>query len=151
MQLPGVNWVSFLAMKDNEQDELWELLGKARAPKERPFFAAKVMQAVREEVCKEGERESWGVMGLWVAIRRRWQALSGVLAVGTVAVVAVMFSLSPEVPKPQPNAGTTPTADPLGDLAKVADDSDYLAASLDNLLATKDNSIWLQADPSSLY
>lgn len=143
-------------MKDNEHDEskdaqdaLWDLLGKGRVPKERPFFAAKVVQAVREN----SQREPGGILAsLWLTIRRRWQVSVGVFGTAAAAV-AIALTLSPDLPMNQPPPVVANiTADPLGELVNAAStDSDYLGASLDNLLATKDNSIWLQADPSSLY
>jgi hypothetical protein len=143
-------------MKDNEHDEpkdplwdMWDLLGKARAPKERPFFAAKVVQAVRED----SQREPGGFLAsVWLMIRRRWQVTVGVVGTATAAVAIALLS-SPSVPtNHHPPVVANVTADPLGELVNAAStDSDYLGASLDNLLATKDNSIWLQADPSSLY
>ena len=36
-------------MNHDEQDQLWKLLGKAREPKASPFFANKVMHAIRRE------------------------------------------------------------------------------------------------------
>lgn len=142
-------------MKQDEHDELWHLLGKARTPKERPFFAAKVLRAVENE-----QRQPSG--GLLVSIRRRWLMTFGAFA---TAVIVVFFVMSPTLPLPKPEgslpgkstatvevAQAATTADPLAPLVDAAVDSpDELAASLANLLATQDHSLWLQADPSSLY
>jgi hypothetical protein len=148
-QLPPQLPVYLHAMNHDERDELWELLGKARTPKERPFFAAKVLQAVRAE--EETKQLGWGgrFLSLWTVFRRRWVvSLAGCSAVA----VAVVLTLSPEAPKKPANVAVTAPADPLaGLITAAADDPDQLAASLDNLLATQDNSLWLQADLSSLY
>ncbi len=130
-------------MNHEEHDELWELLGKARAPKERPFFAAKVLAAVREDA----SREPQSIAGWWRMIRRYW-ALA--MSTGTVAVVAVVFALVHQSVPPSitPSLATT---DPLAPLAAVVDNADDLVTSLDNLVANQDNSIWLHEAPSSLY
>ena len=150
MQLRAEVAVFFFAMNHDEHDELWDLLGKARAPKERPFFAAKVMRAIREEgEAAAGARETGGL----VAWLRRWHLP---FAMGVTVAVVVAIATAPRVPVKNSevvDAGrqTVVTTDPLAGLAKVADDAAELGASLDNLMATQDNSIWLQADPSSLY
>jgi hypothetical protein len=80
-------------MNHDEQDKLWELLGKAREPKAAPFFASKVLRAIREEP-----------VGLLAWLRRKWiipatavacvqgllaEATSDAAAVGSASVGAV--------------------------------------------------------------
>jgi hypothetical protein len=144
-QLPQRNTV-FISMNQDEHDQLWDLLGKARTPKERPFFSAKVLQAVREDGRREPQE--LGFAGLWLAVQRHWRAL---FASGAAVAIALVFVLAPGARQEKPVDMAQTPADPLAPLITAADDSDELGASLDNLIATHDNSIWLQADPSSLY
>jgi len=133
-------------MNHEEQDDLWELLGKARAPKERPFFAAKVLRAIREEPA----RDPVGLAAWLRTLARRWTvALSACAAV----VMAGVLTFGPHHQgntKLPPIAGTDVPADPLAALVTAAGDSEDLVSSLDGLMATQDNAIWL-ADSSSPY
>ena len=143
-----------------EHDELWELLGKAREPKDSPFFASKVLRAIREEA-----QEPKGV-SFWQWLRGSWLIPS--VATG-MAAVAVMFALR-EPSGPQPISPTQPMValtsentkgrlemvinDPLNGLAdamSAMSDADEISVSLPELLATEDHSVWLQADLSSLF
>src|SRR6202035_3024631 len=38
-----------LAMKTDEQDDLWRLMGHAKAPSVSPYFSRNVLRAIREE------------------------------------------------------------------------------------------------------
>jgi anti-sigma-K factor RskA len=129
-------------MNHEEHDELWNLLGKARQPKTRPFFAAKVMQAIREE-----EEQGAKAGGIWMTVRRWWH-----VSFATAAAVAVAVFLA--LPSNTSKTGNGPevaqtSADPLAPLIVAVDDADELGATLDNLFATQDNALWLGADPNS--
>ncbi len=139
-------------MNHDEHDELWELLGKARVPKERPFFAAKVLNALNDTLTQDTAQEPKGLMAWWMALRRQW-----VVALATCSAVAVaaVVTFGPQTPKSVVTTATgttvTAVADPLAGLADAIETSDDLVTSLDNLTVAQDNSIWLQAAPSSLY
>ena len=122
-------------MNHDEQDELWKLLGKAREPKASPFFASKVLRAIREE------QEP---AGFFVWLRRKWLVPTDAAA---CALVAAFIAMQPPVVR---NAQQTP-ADPLAELAAFVAKSDDSLQSFDTLLAAEDHSVWLNADPSSLY
>ena len=122
-------------MNHDEQDELWKLLGKARAPKVPPFFAGKVLRAIRDES---------EPAGFLVWLRRKWFIPAAATA---CAVVATCVAL--RTPAVQNNQHAAP--DPLTELAAFVEKSEDSAESLDSLLASEDHSIWLQADPSTLY
>ncbi len=122
-------------MNQNEQDELWKLLGKAREPKVPPFFAGKVLRAIREEP---------EPAGFFVWLRRKWLVPATAAACAVVATFVAM-----RTPTAQNNQHAAP--DPLTELAAFVEKSEDSAESLDSLLASEDHSIWLQADPSSLY
>ena len=124
-------------MKNDEHDDLWEFLGKAREPKPSSFFTANVMRKVREEV----ERPR-GIAALTLWLRRKWfiPATAAACAIGLVALLQ------------------NPTGDPQGlptmdDMALALAESSELhfIADLDTLVAADDNAIWLEADPSSLF
>ncbi len=122
-------------MNHDEQDELWKLLGKAREPKVSPFFAGKVLRAIR----KEPEPVS-----LLAWLRRKWIIPATAAACALVVTfVAMRTSVAPN--------NQLAAADPLSELATYVEKSEDSAESLDTLLASEDHSIWLQADPSSLY
>ncbi len=121
-------------MNHDEQDELWKLLGKAREPKASPFFAGKVLRAIREE------QEP---AGFFVWLRRKWFIPTAVAACALVVAFVALRPIAPSNPQV--------AADPLSELAAYVEKSEDSAESLDSLLASEDHSIWLQADFSSLY
>jgi hypothetical protein len=120
-------------MNHEEHDELWNLLGKARQPKASPFFAAKVMRAVREAAEPKPGILAW--------LRRKW-----VLPVAAGACAAVLAFVAT-----RPSVAPAPATDPLEEIATAAAATPDIVPSLDSLLASDDNSIWLAGDPSSLY
>src|SRR5258708_12599276 len=83
-------------MKDQEHDELWALLGRARRSEPSPFFVAKVMTAVRHGNEKR------------IALWRNWlrYGLPSAFA-GAMAVILAHFSLLPP-----PNSGPHPIRAP---------------------------------------
>ncbi len=121
-------------MKHEEHDELWDLLGKAREPKIAPFFAANVLRTVRAEAAEPS--------GLWAFLRAKWLMP---VTVGACAALALFFATHQAVPTQDVTA-----KDPLAEMASAAD-NDESASALDALIAAEDHSIWLEADPSSLF
>ena len=124
------------AMNHEEHDKLWELLGKAREPKVSPFFASKVVRAVRA-----GDEAQPGFLA-W--LRRRW--FVPLTAGACAAVIAILAFYRPSGER----GDLVAASDPLEEIAAVATGAPEIP-SLDSLLASEDHSIWLQADPSSLY
>ncbi len=115
------------AMNTEEQDDLWELLGRSKAPAPSPFFSRNVLRAIREEA-----QEKPGLL-LW--LRRHWQ----LAAVSACVVVAASFALV-QSPSEQP-------PDQVMLLAQeVSASPDYqVISNLDELLDSERNSIWLEA------
>jgi hypothetical protein len=114
------------AMKTEEQDDLWQLLGRSKAPAASPFFSRNVLRAIREE-----QQEKPGIF-FW--LRSHWQ----VAAMSACAmVVAGGFAFVPQAVRP----------DPVLVLAQeVSGSPDYqVISNLDELLDTERNSIWLEA------
>lgn len=127
-------------MKDfDEQDELWDLLGKAKKTPVSPYFSRNVLRAVRES-----KQEKSGAFA-WLALRWRVVSLAGVAAV-LVAVKCASFEQAP----PASSSTSTP------EVAKIApvqsqpvavndtkpEDSDVVN-DLDELVAYEKNNIWL--------
>ncbi len=125
-------------MNHDEQDKLWELLGKAPEPKASPFFSSKVMRAIREP---EVERFS-----IWAWLRQKWIIP---VAAGACAVVAAVSVFKNDTTKTQTPRLTK--SDMLTEMVTVMAANDDFETSLSDLLATEDNSVWLAADPSSLF
>jgi len=123
-------------MNDEEHDPLWTLLGKARQSKVSPFFASKVLRALRED----GEPRP----GIVEWLRRKWYVP---IAAGACAVVFATLALRSAVGPAAPGLG----ADPLEEIAMAATATHENAASLETLLTTEDYSIWLAGDPASIY
>lgn len=112
-------------MNTEEHDDLWDLLGKAKATKASPFFSRNVLREIRES-----QPEPVGVLG-W--LRARWAIAALSMAVVTVvAVVSVEKAARP---------------DPLLVLAsQVSASPDYQVINhLDELLDSEQNSVWLEA------
>ena len=124
-------------MNNEEHDPLWTRLGKARQTKASPFFAGKVLRAIREDA----ERRP----GLLEWLRRKWYMP---VAAGAFAAVVAMLAMRPSTGG---QGVQTAAADPLEGIAMAAVASQEVVPSLDALLATEDQSIWLAGDPSSLY
>lgn len=113
-------------MNTEEQDDLWQLLGRAKAPAVSPFFSRNVLRAIREEA-----QEKPGFL-FWLS--RRWQvAAIGICALAVVASFAVIQQAR------QP--------DPVMLLAQeVSVSPDYqVISNLDELLDSERNSVWLEA------
>jgi len=111
-------------MKDQEHDELWALLGRAKRSEPSPFFVAKVMTAVRHGNEKR------------IAVWRNWlrYGLPSALA-GAMAVILAHFSLLSHHPadhRPIVVAQTEP-----GDLDVIAD--------LDVAISSEESSVWLDS------
>ena len=124
-------------MKDEEHDDLWEFLGKAREPKPSSFFTANVMRKVREE---QERPRGFAAFALWM--RRKWF----IPATAAACAIAVMALL----PGPTGETNTMPSMDDMA--LAVAESSELnLIADLDTLVAADNNAIWLEADPSSLF
>jgi hypothetical protein len=119
------------------QDPMWELLGKARMPKERPFFANKVLRAVREEA-------QASPVGILAWLRAKWVIPAAATACAVMGTVMMMQPPSaPHTPhSPQAEQASLKASDP--DLIDQAIDE-----SIEQLLVAEDHSVWLSADPSS--
>jgi hypothetical protein len=115
-----------MAMKREDDEQLWDLLGRGADPKVSPFFARNILRQIRQE-------PRWSVrMRLWLAPRRLIPASGAALAVIAALILTSGSLLHRESPDTQ--------IDPV--IAKI-DAQDYeVVADLDNLLASDENSPW---------
>jgi hypothetical protein len=120
-------------MKNDEQDDLWRLLGHAKAPTVSPFFSRNVLRAIREE-----EQEKPGIfVRLFGRAGWRWALLSASACV-LLAVSGLAWRHHAASPAPQ--------ADQVVQLAQqVSTSPDYQVINhLDELLASEETSVWLE-------
>ena len=119
-------------MKREDDEQLWDLLGRSVGPQASPFFARDVLRRIRQQ-------PSWAtVWRAWLSPRK----LVPVSAVVIALAAAVIFTHNPSTR--QRTAGND--VDPV--IAKI-DVQDYeVVADLDDLLASDDNNLW--DDNSSL-
>ncbi|MBA3560682.1 MAG: hypothetical protein H0W30_19050 [Gemmatimonadaceae bacterium] len=111
-------------MKREDDQELWDLLGKAPQPAPSPFFSRNVVRKVREQ-------------GDWRDIIARWFT-SGKLIPATAVALAVGFAAMWIEPH-----GGAPETDNLPAVVTVIDPQDYdVVFDLDNLLAAEDDNVW---------
>ena len=111
-------------MKREDDQELWDLLGKAATPALSPFFARNVVRQVREETRSRREIFAW--------LRPR------ILVPAAAFALAVAF------------AGVTlqrsvndPTQDNLPETLAAIDPQDFeVVADLDDLIAMEDDNLW---------
>ena len=110
-------------MNHEEQDALWNLLGKAKPVEVSPFFSRNVLRAIRAE---QPEKP-----GAFAFLLRRWT----LLAAGACAVVIAGLALFPKTEKP----------DAVLLLAQeVSASPDYqVIRNLDELLDSEASSVWL--------
>jgi hypothetical protein len=115
-----------MAMKREDDEQLWDLLGRGADSKVSPFFARNILRQIRQE-------PRWLVrVRVWLAPRRLIPVSGAVLAVFAALVITHGSLLHRE--------STDSQIDPV--IAKI-DVQDYeVVADLDNLLASDENSPW---------
>jgi hypothetical protein len=118
-------------MKREDDEQLWDLLGRTPGPRPSPFFARNVLRRIRQEPRWTGWRS-------WLSPRR----LVPVSAVALALAAAVVFTHHPSTRQRTASSDLDPI------IAKI-DVQDYeVVADLDDLLASDDNNLW--DDTSSL-
>ena len=109
-----------MTMKRDDDQELWDLLGRAAEPKISPFFARNVLREIRKS-------DNWTTWRGWLNLRRLIPAAGMAVAFVTVVFLRMHMSVAPI-------AGSQSTM--LGSV----DAQDYeVIADLDDLLASDDN------------
>ena len=121
-------------MKREDDQELWDLLGKASPPPDvSPFFARDVLREIRL-------RPTWrDRLGPWLTPRR---------LIPTAAVAAVVIAGGLSLQRVSVPAGAP---DDLPEVVAQLDPADFeVVADLDNLLALEEDSLWTDNDVSAL-
>jgi hypothetical protein len=115
-------------MEREDDQQLWDLLGRSEDPKLSPFFARNVLRKLHQE---EGRFER---MRSWFSLRR-------LVAASAAATVVIGTAIAIQHPLWQKSLGTNSEPDVL---AKI-DPQDYdVVADLDELSNWDDNSLWDQ-------
>jgi negative regulator of sigma E activity len=108
-------------MNRDDDQKLWDLLGRAAEPKASPFFARNVLRRIRQPA-------AWTTLREWFALRRLIPT-TGV----AVAVLAVLL-LRTQMPPPSSSEPEQPAIVSAQDYEVITD--------LDDLVASDDNVTW---------
>jgi hypothetical protein len=120
-------------MRREDDEELWELLGRAAEYKPSPFFARNVLRQIRQT------RDTTGTVRAWLSWRS-FVSASAALAAIVAGILALQHPMKPQ---------SQPGGDP--DVVAKIDPQDYeVVADLDDLLATDDNGVWEDNSNSTL-
>jgi anti-sigma-K factor RskA len=125
-------------MNADDNDKLWELLGKARKPEVSPFFSRNVLRTLRQE------EEAQPRMGrAFFSKLRRWAWRT---AIASVCAVAALIAVFPNTIVRHHHAAPVET----GIATQVADNpADYeVVKHLDELVADEESSVWLDDSPA---
>jgi len=118
-------------MNREDDEKLWDLLGRAPKVEFSPFFARNVLRRIREQ-------PSWSIQV------RSWLSLRRVIPVSAVAIAVIGTFLFLHTPASHQDQVTE------SDLIAKIDSQDYeVVADLDDLLASDESSLW-DDDSSSL-
>ena len=119
-------------MKREDDQQLWDLLGRVQRPQVSPFFARKVVRRVREQPVRFQRMRVWLTPG-------RLAPVAGL----AIAIIATVLTLHQKAPQSAPES-------PPDVIAKI-DPQDYdVVADLDELLATDENNLWDDDDTQTL-
>jgi len=111
-------------MDRQDDNELWDILGRVPEPTLSTFFTRNVLRKIRQETTGVGRA-------------RNWFSLRRLVAASAVAVVVVGMAIATHHPVSQRASSSD-----LGAVAKV-DPQDYdVVADLDELIAWDENSVW---------
>jgi len=118
-------------MNREDDQQLWDLLGRANAPEASPFFARNVLRSIRQQ-------PSWHERIVRLLPARRLVPAAGLAA---LAIAGALFLN---------NQGTRPDVVEVDEDIIAVDEQDYdVIADLDNLLAMEESSLWEDDDDIS--
>ena len=115
-------------MKREDDQQLWDLLGRVQRVQLSPFFARNILRKVRERP------ERLQFLTAWLT-PRRLAPIAGV----AVALVAAFLALH----QPAPRRANEAAPDVM---AKIEPQDYDVVADLDELLTTDDNNLWDDED-----
>ena len=111
-------------MERQDDNELWDILGRVPEPTLSPFFARKVLRKIRQEAAGFGRARSW------FSLRR-------LVAAAAVAVLVVGMAIATHHPVSQRASAND------SDVVAKIDPQDYdVVADLDELIAWDENTVW---------
>ena len=111
-------------MKREDDQELWDLLGRAAEPELSPFLARNIARQVRQD---RGYSERM----------RKWIGLRGLIPASVVAIALMAAIIATHHPVSQKSSESEP------DVVAKIDPQDYeVVADLDDLLAVDKGSLW---------
>ena len=111
-------------MKREDDQELWDFLGRSAEPELSPFFARNIVRQVRQD----SGRSVW--MRKWISLRR-------LIPASAVAIALMAAIMATHHPVSQKSSESEP------DVVAKIDPQDYeVVADLDELLAVDKGSLW---------
>ena len=111
-------------MERQDDNELWDILGRAPEPTLSPFFARNVLRKIRQDATRF-ERA------------RNWFSLRRLVAASAVAVLVVGMAIATHHPVSQRASAND------SDVVAKVDPQDYdVVADLDELIAWDENNVW---------
>ena len=123
-------------MNEDDNDKLWELLGKARQPSVSPFFSRNILRAVRSDSQTEEAFPTTFLFRLSRSLRRwTWQ-----LAIAGTCAIAALITIAPNTfVRHHHSAAVQP-----GFARQILGNPDYeVIKHLDELQADEESSLWL--------
>ena len=132
-------------MNADDNDKLWELLGKTRQPAVSPFFARNVLRAVRQE--QEARPAFYLARSVifrsaTVLRRRAWQ-----LAIGGTFAIAALITVTPAGFIRHHHSSRLEA----GVARQIVGNPDYeVIQHLDELVADEESSLWLDDSAHSV-
>ncbi|MFL6584048.1 MAG: hypothetical protein ACJ8KU_05985 [Chthoniobacterales bacterium] len=108
-----------MSMQRDDDQQLWDLLGKSAAPQVSPFFARNVVREIRQQESRPS--------------RETWFSIRKLLPVASCAAVVIAAALVVRGPV----AKHAPSATPI--LAHVEVDDSDVAADLDDVVGADDD------------
>lgn len=124
-------------MNADDNDKLWQVLGKARQPAVSPFFARNVLRAIRLESQEQGALTSRSFLSQAFKSLHRW---TWQLAIAGTCVVAALITVVPSLfVRHHQSAPVEATLAP-----QIVGNPDYeVIKHLDELVADEESSLWL--------
>jgi hypothetical protein len=111
-------------MERQDDNELWDILGRVPEPTLSPFFARNVLRKIRQKAT----RFEWA---------RNWFSLRRLVAASAVAIVVVGMAIATHHPVSQRASAND------SDVVAKVDPQDYdVVADLDELIAWDENNVW---------
>jgi len=125
--------------KKDENDKLWELLGKTRQPDVSPFFSRNVLRAIRQEEQEKpaSVKSLRSILARFMRTLNRW---TWQIAIGCTCAVALLMSAGPWLPIRHHHSAPVDVAP----ARQIVGNPDYeVIKHLDELVADEESSLWL--------